>query len=132
MRVDLLNLMLADVGLLALCGDRMYWFERPQSGDVPAIVLHLVSKPVFYTTKGASSRKFARVQCNLYAAGDLEFVALSEAFEAAVSGYKGTVGTTVFNGIFIDGWRENIDPGKSDAEKLFRVSIDLRVWYKEL
>ena len=131
MRVDLLNLMLADLGLAALCGDRMYWFERPQGGDVPAIVLHLISNPVFYTYKGESSRKFCRVQCNLYAASDLEFVALSDAFKPVVSGFKGTVGTTGFKGVFIEGWRESFDPGKSDAEKLFRVSIDLRVNYQE-
>ena len=132
MRVDLLNLMLADAGLTALCSDRMSWFERPQDGGTPAIVLHMISDVPSYTYQGEGSRKFNRVQCNLYAETDLEIVALATAFKSAVSGYRGIVGATNFKGIFIDGSREGVDPGKSDDEKLFVVSIDLRIHHKEI
>jgi|GEM_PF-2146450 len=132
MRVDLLNLMLADAGLAALCSDQMSWFERPQDGGVPAIVLHMISNVPSYTYQGESSRKFNRVQGNLYAKTDMEIVALVDAFKSALSGYRGTIGATSFKGIFIDGSREGVDPGKSDDEKLFVVSIDLRIHHKEI
>ena len=132
MKADLRSLMLVDIGLAALCDDRIYWFERGQGDPTPGIVLHQISKPINYTYKGESSRKFSRVQCNLYTETDMEIEALGAAFQNAVSGVKGTVGTTIFNGIFIDGWRDGVDPGTSDTEKVFRVSIDLRINYQEL
>ena len=52
MKADLRTLLLADIGLAALCGDRIYWFERPQDDPTPGIVLHQISKPVNYTYSG--------------------------------------------------------------------------------
>lgn len=131
MKADLRSLLLADIGLAALCDDRIYWFERPQSDATPGIVLHLISKPINYTYKGESSRKFSRVQCNLYDSTDMGIEALGKAFQSAVSGFKGNVGVTEFKGIFVEGWRESPDIGKTEEERLFRFSIDLKINYKE-
>ena len=132
MQTDFIALLLASPGISALCGSRINWRKRPQGEAVPAIVLFLISQTGEYVYRGASSLKFARVQCDLYAETYGEALALEKVFVAVVDRYRGKFGNTVFNGIFLDNRREGDDPGKNDAAQLFRVSIDLLIKHKEL
>lgn len=123
--------MLADIGLAALCDERIYWMVRPQNDPYPSVVLHLISNIPNYTYQGESALQFSRVQCDLYAESDMDGEALGIAFKKAVSGFRGIIGATDFKGIFIDGWRESVDAGKTESELLFRTSIDLTLNHKE-
>ena len=132
MQEDLLTLLLADSGLAAQCGDRIFWGERPQGGAVPALVLHLITRRDDYTLSGPVTAKMTRVQFDIFAETYGEATLSARALSTLLDGYLGTTGNTEFMGIFLDGQQNQRIAGSNDAETLFRVSIDALIHHKEI
>lgn len=127
MQEDLLTFLLANGGIAALCADRIAWVTRPRGSALPAVVLHLISGRPDYHHQGASGLAESRVQADCYATTYLASLTLARALEAAVSGYRGTVGTTKFQPITIASVRS--DYGDTDPDEIFLTSLDLMVWH---
>jgi len=132
MQENLVALLLADTAIAAKCGTRIYWLERPQGSIAPAIVLNIVSRRNRYTMSGPEAQKMTRVQADIFGAtyGDTEMTA--RALVQKMDGFKGQQGTTEFAAVFLDGRRDQREAGTNDAERLFRVSIDLLIHHREI
>lgn len=123
MEEDLLALLMADDGVSAIAGDRVSWGYRPQSSELPAIVLHLVSEVPSYVLSGDTGQRQSRVQVDCMAFGYLEARNLSRAVTTALSGFSGVAGSTVFQGIFQDSARDLSESGGAD-QQVFLLSMD--------
>lgn len=131
---DLRDVLLTQGGspppLVSLVGSRVHWNDQPQAGDLPCIVLWKVSDLPDYAMEGDTGLASARVQCDCKALSYSAAKALERAVKGVVTGFAGTVGGTVFQGIFIEGSRDGIEPaGGTSAERRDVCSLDLVVWF---
>lgn len=134
MKADLLALIRTDAGVATVAGARVWWAERPQGSALPAAILHVISGGDDYHLRGRIALTETRVQVDCWGDRYLAVDALARAVRERLSGYLGTVGTTRFAGIFLDGDRDMTDQaGAADAgggkamPRLFRVSLDFIV-----
>lgn len=111
---------------------RVSWGARVRGSALPALVLHLIDSPTDYTMDGACTLTRARVQVDCWAASYAAAVSLSRDVISAASGFRGTVGGTVFSGMFVDAIHELEDDNAGAEELLFRVSVDFQVWGKPI
>lgn len=124
MEEDLRALLLADAGVAAIVGTRVTWGARPQGSALPAVVLHLVSDTPVYTLAADSGHRDSRVQADCLADDYLESLTVSRAVTVALSGYSGTSGTTIFQGIFQESARDLSEPDAVSEQRAFRFSLD--------
>jgi len=126
MSTDLRSLLLAelDVGVVA-------WSARPQGSELPALVLSVVSEVTYYTYLGVGGLMQTRVQADALGASFLAAATLADALKSTVGGYHGTVGGTVFAGIFLDGGFADTTEAGSGAAPIHRFSRDLIIHHKE-
>jgi hypothetical protein len=91
--------LVADPGVGALVGGRVYQLKLPQGVTLPAVRVQLIDNPAAYHLRGADALSAARVQTDVYAAetsgGDPYRVAesVADAVDAALSGKKLDVGS---------------------------------------
>jgi hypothetical protein len=111
---------------------RVYWLQRPQGGTLPDIILTRISGIPDLHMQGPSGLIASRVQADIWAESYASAKTASRALVALLSGYKGTVGTTRFQLITIDGERDLFDAGSNDAQRFYRVSIDLMIHHHEV
>ena len=108
---------------VGLAGGRVYWAERPQGGELPALVLSAISDGRDQHLKGFQGLQPARVQIDAYAANPADAWALAEAAIALL------VPAAVSNGHQFT--RAVVDiPPRDLVERVanttvFRVSMDL-------
>jgi hypothetical protein len=108
----------------------IHYVVRPQGSAIPVIILTRISFVPFYTMDGADGLAMSRVQADVYASTWTEAKAVTRALAERVSGYRGIVGSTVFQLIEIDGERDYFDAGSNDADRFFRVSSDLMIHHR--
>lgn len=123
MQADLRALLLAAGGVPAIVA----WGERPQAAALPCVVLTRASAVPEYTQDGDSGMTATRVQADCWAATYAAAHGAGAAVIAALSGYRGTVGATRFNGVFTDSVRDTREAETDGADRFFRVSIDFIV-----
>lgn len=129
LEADLWTLLTNDAGIAALIDERLYPLLIPQDLDTPALAYQVISAPGIYSHEtGDVGLVRARVQITAQAATYDLLHALLYAVRAAVTGYRGTVGSTHFQAIFIDNLRQDW------AETFLRPTgrIDLVIWYREV
>jgi hypothetical protein len=91
--------LVADPGVAALVGGRVYQLILPQDADLPAVLVQLISEPTSPHLRGIDALTGARVQTDVYAAqtSGTDPYAVAEdvaaAVDAALSGRKFDVGT---------------------------------------
>lgn len=127
MKDDLLALIRADAGVAAEAGARIWWTERPQGSALPAATMHVVGGRDEYHLQGRLGGVETRVQVDCWAETYLAADGLAQALRALLSGYRRTVGATVFLGIFLDAIRDLTDVGGLSDPRLFRISLDFKV-----
>jgi len=116
MEEALIAFILADTGVQAAVGNRVYWVQRPQASEVPAIVLTRISGDRDYHTQGPSGLVSSRVQADVYGKTYAAAKTAGRALIARLSGHKGGM----FQGAFVDGERDFYEGDQA----LHRVSID--------
>lgn len=129
MEEALVALLLADAGVAAALGTRIWWARAPQGQPArPYCVLRAISDPHDYHMGGPSGLFRSRIQTDVYGETYAQAKTASRALSAAISGYRGPAGAKTFQGAFIDGGRDL--PDEDDAgEHLFAVSFDFILWH---
>ncbi|MEW7009491.1 tail completion protein gp17 [Lentilitoribacter sp. EG35] len=132
MEEALIALLLADSGLAALVGSRVFIGQRPQNkSDLPAVLLSKVSAPRDYHMAGPSNLIQSRFQCDCYGDDYRSAKLTARALMSVVNGYKGTQSGVVVQLISIDGERDGNETESAADRHLFRTSIDLLIWHDE-
>src|SRR4051812_46510481 len=99
MEEALVAYLLANAGVAALAGTRIYWGERPQGDALPAIVLFKVSPNRDVTLAGPSGLIGPRVQIDCLGGSYALAKTTARAVIAAADAIGGTAG---FQGAFLD------------------------------
>lgn len=111
--------------LPALAGVPVHWRRAPFNAPTPLVVLNVISDQREATHSGADGLAQALVQIDAYACDYASVEALRDAIIAALHGFRGTMGATVFDAIFHDASRDD-EPDPADGP---RASCDLRCHY---
>lgn len=129
MQGDFRTILTGDAGVSALVGTKIYWSEIPQGKTRPVICLHLVSELNNHTMGGTVDLEDATVQVDCWGDTWTDAITLSEAVKAALDGYSGTVGSTVFQGVFKRSERQDFQKPGNGEGKYHRVSSDYQVFH---
>ena len=117
--------LLATSGITALVSSRIRPGMRAQTDAAPVIVVNTISGGRKYNMAGEANIREARVQIDCYATTWLAAKTIARAVILTLSGVGFTQGAYTFQGSFLDAERD----GFEDADpKLFRTSLDFRVW----
>lgn len=129
MEGDLRAMLVGHAPLTALVGQRIYWDEVPQGADRPCIVMYLVSGSTGYHMQGPDKLTSARIQFDCQAVLSTDKWAMADALEALLSGYRGAVGGTYFDGMFLALGRDKTEPATNSGT--FRVrQLDFEIWFR--
>ncbi len=123
-----IGLLLSDAAVQAVLSNRINWLSAPQGNGVrPYAILQRASGQVDYHSQGASGYRQARIQIDSY--GDTYGSAMkaSRAIRSRLSGYR----DARFQGIFLDSERDLPAADAGDVTRLFRVSSDYIIHYRE-
>ena len=129
MEEAIINRLLATAGVTALVGTRVYPGARTQGSALPALVFNRISGVRDYTMTQASGLVESRVMVDVWAASYGAAKTLARAARAALSGISGTFSGIEIQGVFLDGERDSFE-GEA-PKRLFRVSMDFKVWAVE-
>lgn len=128
MEIALRNVLLGSSSLVALVAQRVVWNEIPQGSADPNVSLFNVVPGVSYTYSGPTSLKGALVQINVRALSFASAVAVRDAIEARLSGFRGTQGATVFGGIFLRDTRSSKE--KPASVEYHVMQMDFDIWHR--
>lgn len=124
LEVSLLELVLADGGVAAVFGSRVWWVRAPQAElRDPYVVLTRIGGGREIHLGGAAGLELAAVQADVRAVTYDQVVAGRRALVAALSAYQGAALT----GIFVEAERDLPDATAAGAP-LYRKTLDLSVW----
>lgn len=127
---SLTSLMLSSSTLVALVEDRVVWKQMATTPLFPRVVLHVISSNVDYNMSGPSGLVNTRIQVDCLGSTYASAQTVAAAVLALLSGYRGTYGTTKFDGIFHDNSRDTLEDDDI-PESIFGVSLDFTIWHKE-
>lgn len=119
--------LIANSGVFALVGTRIYPQVIPQDAEMPAMAYQRISGPRDHSHSGPSGLVVARMQLTCMAASYDGAKALGEAVRAAMDGYSGTMGTVTVDACLLD---NEIDSFAAVFEKPV-VRYDYLIWYQE-
>lgn len=126
MEEDLRSLILGATG----APERVFYVVRQQGSSLPAVVLTRISAVPSYTMEGPDGLIRSRVQVDAFDTTWLGAKTVLRTVSNIVNGASGVVGDTDFQLIQIDGERDFYDAGSNDAEKIFRISMDLMIIHR--
>lgn len=106
----------------------VFWDTIPQGQAGPLAVLFLVSTVTDYHMEGPSGFVEQRVQIDCRGATKAAAIGVARAIEDVLSGYAGSVGSVVFQGIFKDNSRSSFERPGNGAADYFVESADYRVF----
>ena len=121
--------LLADPGIAALVGTRIYPGVRPQAGPLPAIVFNLISATPSYSDDGEDGIAEKRVQIDCWGVTYTDAKKTARAVTAALSAFGGTVNTVRFRYITLDLEHDMQETGANSESYPFRTSLDFIVVY---
>jgi hypothetical protein len=128
----LYDYLVADEGVGAVVGDRIYYKLLPRDATLPALVIQEISTPRDYDNAGESDLKESRYQVSCWA--DTAYAAdqAANAVVAAVSGYAGTMGDVDIDAIFVvdDGDLDEIEP-QAEEQTRHGKRLELEIWHTE-
>lgn len=130
MRADLRTRLVGDAAIAALVSDRVGWGMRLQGGALPAVTLTLISRLPDVAHSGATGLTADRVQADCYAAVREQAYDLAALVEARLSGWRGAVGATEFQGAFVQGVRDFPEEDATAPDRVWRVSIDVMIHHR--
>jgi hypothetical protein len=119
--------LLADSGLAAIVGTRVFPGSRPQGSALPAVVMNRISGGPLYADDGEVGLEQARIQIDCWAESYGEAKLLARAVTACLSAFDGTVGATTFEFIELENERDLREGGSDAATYPFRTALDFVV-----
>jgi hypothetical protein len=119
--------LLAAAPVTALVGQRVYWVDRPQASQLPAIVLQVISDPRPQHLKGFEDLRETRVQMDIFGTSYGQVRTLTEAALAAVVP-ENTSNGIIFNRALVDGARDLGE--RTETQFIHRHSTDLLIWWQ--
>lgn len=128
------SLLTGDAGVAALLGTRVYPEVLPQNPSYPAITYQVVSGGSEYEMEGPANQASPRVQIDCYAESAEGAIALKGAVMAALSGYRGSVGSppVAIQGAFRRSEGSGFEDGLRPAGlRVWRKTLDFEIWYEE-
>lgn len=129
MEESLIQTLIAAPSLSGLLAGRIYWNKRPQGSALPALVLHKISPGKGYTMKGAmrTTDPLVQMDCIGLTYGSVKAV------ERGLIAAFGALAAAPFQGAFIEGGRETVEPSDSAGgeSEIQKSSLDVRVWHSE-
>lgn len=129
MEESMTALLLQHAPLSALVSSRVYWVRAPQGVLSPFVTLQVISGMPDVRHAGPSGFITTRVQADCYGLSYATAKSTARAVTDRLSGYRGTQGATIFDGIFKDAERDFFEDSAT-PEKLFRVSMDFFLQHK--
>ena len=117
--------LLADGGVAAIVGDRVYPINVPQDVDLPAVAYMRISGAPDYTHDGESGLESARFQFTCEALTYSAAKGLALAVRAAISGYTGAMDDVTIGALLI----ENDRDGWSEGFRAPVVRLDAMIWW---
>ena len=130
MEQALIAKLLADGGISALVGNRVFPISRDQASALPAVTFGTVSNVPIYTNDGEAGIAEARMQIDCWGASYPSAKLTAQAVKSALSAFFGTVEGVVFQYVLLDGERDSREGGSNAAEYQFRTQLDFRVFYE--
>lgn len=123
---DFVDYLLADSGLSALVGTRVWTGRLPEGGAKPALCCHLISD-VPETTHDSRGEELsmARVQVDVYGETAGDALAAMRALKARAHGARATQGDTVF----AMQWENAVERWDEEL-RLHGYACDVMVWYR--
>ena len=128
MEESLRALLTGHAPLVALVEQRIYWNTIAQSAGNPAVVLYFISGGPGYHMQGSDGLVSARIQIDVRASTLSAAWAAARLIKSHLSGFRGTVTTTDFRGIFLLSERQYFDKASNGSEAFHVVSLDFDVW----
>lgn len=124
MLADLRTLILSVSAVTALVGTRVTVGARPQGVPQPDVSLLTVSLVPDYHLQGESGLDNTLVQLDVRSkVSMIEADTIAAAIRTVLSGYKGTVGSTTFYGIFLRQVRQRVDAAEGGGIA-YQVQMD--------
>lgn len=123
--------LLADAGIAAVVGTRVYPIKIPQGVNAASIVYTRISGAGDYHMAGPSGLAMPRYQLDSWAPTADAATALANLIKDRISGFRGVMGTgpiaVTVQGAFLLDEREDYD----DTPKLHRMSRDYAIDFEE-
>lgn len=126
---DLRAFIVADAGVTALLGQRVFFVRRHQAEGLPAATLNTISRLDDVHMGGPSGYIATRVQVDVYGSTYTSARACADALIARLHGHAGTQGSTVFQLIRLDGENDGFEAGDTETDRPTRISLDFLVHY---
>ena len=130
MEEALVALLLADVPLAALVGDRINWNVYPQGKVNPAIRLSLVAGGRFYTANRADGLVSSVVQMDARASTGAGALAVKRRLVELLSGKAVTQDGIAFTAFFLRAERGSAGEAGQGGPLYHVESLDFDVWWK--
>lgn len=127
----LITYLLAQTGIIALVGQRIYFVQAPQDTDKPYLVINKISGTRENSHEVNTHLAHPRFQLSAFAATYADCKAIIAAVQTALQGYTGTMGGAggvVVSAVFYDD-ETDLDPG--DSNQLYGVAVDYFIWHYE-
>lgn len=124
---DMRTYLLAQPSVTALIATRLYPIRLPQGVTLPAVTYQRITRTATVTHDGAADLGRAGIQIDCWADTYAGMVALAKAIRAALSGYRGSMGT---NGATAARVVNEIDFSEPEPAMWRRV-IEIVLWHRE-
>jgi hypothetical protein len=125
MESDLRALLTGYAPLTALVSTRIAWNAIGQGWADPNVVLYKITSAPGYHMQGSDGLESSIVQINVRALTFASMIAVKSAIVARLSGYRGSMGDTEFQGIFKTGERQAFE--KVDTTSYHTAQLDFEV-----
>lgn len=126
----IIQMLLADAPVVAIVGDSIWPGSKPQASGYPAIVVNWIEGNPVYTNDGDSGLNNVRLELNCYGETYTQAKDLAVAVKVLLSGFQGANSGISIENTLIASERDFRESGSNADEYLFRVNLDLEVWFR--
>lgn len=124
---DLKTYLLAQAGVSALVGTRVYASHLPQQPTLPAITFNRITGQRELMHSGRSGLAHPQFQVDCWADDYTEVKQLAEQVRLVLEGYGGSMGSSTGCAVV---WFGDIDDFDEESES-YRVIITVEIWHNE-
>jgi len=128
---DLRSLILS-TPVAALVSNRVVWMVRPQSSQIPSLVLTTVGEATPYVYGGVVNFYPTRVQFEIFSTTYDIATQIWRALEEGLSGFVGNLGDTKFHSILFLGKSDDTEENAVAAQQLVRFLIEASCNWSEI